>query len=82
MAKRRGGRFKKMLGLGFISFEKAFSNTTQRCAARASRAHNLQDELLQQQRSSRYCHAIQVNWANETKYKYFIFTQLKSHNNE
>jgi hypothetical protein len=25
MAKRRGGRFKKMLGLGFISFEKAFS---------------------------------------------------------
>jgi hypothetical protein len=23
MAKRRGGRFKKMLGLGFISFEKA-----------------------------------------------------------
>jgi hypothetical protein len=24
MAKRRGGRFKKMLGLGFISFEKAF----------------------------------------------------------
>jgi hypothetical protein len=26
MAKRRGGRFKKMLGLGFISFEKAFSS--------------------------------------------------------
>jgi hypothetical protein len=25
MAKRRGGRFKKMLGLGFISFEKAFN---------------------------------------------------------
>jgi hypothetical protein len=27
MAKRRGGRFKKMLGLGFISFEKAFRTT-------------------------------------------------------
>jgi hypothetical protein len=27
MAKRRGGRFKKMLGLGFISFEKAFSES-------------------------------------------------------
>jgi hypothetical protein len=26
MAKRRGGRFKKMLGLGFISFEKVFSS--------------------------------------------------------
>jgi hypothetical protein len=25
MAKRRGGRFKKMMGLGFISFDKAFS---------------------------------------------------------
>jgi hypothetical protein len=25
MAKHRGGRFKKMLGLGFISFEKAFN---------------------------------------------------------
>jgi hypothetical protein len=27
MAKRRGGRFKKMLGLGFNSFEKAFSRS-------------------------------------------------------
>jgi hypothetical protein len=26
MAKRRGGRFKKMMGLGFISFDKAFSS--------------------------------------------------------
>jgi hypothetical protein len=26
MAKRRGGQFKKMMGLGFISFEKAFSD--------------------------------------------------------
>jgi hypothetical protein len=25
MAKRRGGRFKTMMGLGFISFDKAFS---------------------------------------------------------
>jgi hypothetical protein len=31
MAKRRGGRFKKMLGLGFISFEKAFRLTPEKC---------------------------------------------------
>jgi hypothetical protein len=37
---------------------------------------------LQQQRSSWYCHDIRVNWANETKYDYFIFTQLKNHNNK
>jgi hypothetical protein len=40
MAKRRGGRFKKMLGLGFISFEKAYRwCSNQVTAVRAANAH-------------------------------------------